>query len=55
MRFRVEAIAKVKMWTDVEANSRDEAIRKALARSGIQPIEDFAGAKASQNWWKALS
>lgn len=50
MRFRVEAKATVKMWTDVDAGSRDEAIKKALARGSIQPLEDFAGADPEEEW-----
>jgi hypothetical protein len=50
MKFRVEAKAIVKLWTDVEARSRDEAIKKALARGGIQPLEDFADADSEEEW-----
>jgi len=50
MKFRVEAKVVVKMWTDVEAGSRDEAIKKALARGGIQPLEMFAGADTEEEW-----
>lgn len=50
MKFRVEAKATVKVWTDVEAGSRDEAIKKALARGGIQPLEMFADADSEEEW-----
>lgn len=50
MKFRVEAKATFKLWTDVEATSLEEAKEKAKARFCVQPIEMFAEANAEEEW-----
>lgn len=50
MRFRVEDKATVKLWTDVEAGSLDEARELGMARFCVQPVEIFADADPEEEW-----
>lgn len=50
MKFRVEAKATFKLWTDIEAVSQDEAKEKAITRFCAQPVEMFAEANPENEW-----
>lgn len=50
MKFRVEAKTILNLWTEIEADSRDEAKEKAKERFCIQPVEMFAEANPRVQW-----
>lgn len=50
MRFRVDAKAAIRLWTDVEAGSQNETKRKAKGQFCIQPVEEFVDADPEDEW-----